>query len=321
MQTALLNNSKLRIKMKKIKLIYSLMVAMLIASSCTDFVEPAIPYNGFETGTYLKTIQTPAAINFFDLDNSPFKIKVECHALDKANNVKNVDVYVNHRRGNLVTKEVLLGSVDGSAFTTTADSKWPRADINFTMAQALSKLGFAKTNLKGGDFIEYRLVLTTLDGKTFSNNNMSPTLTEEYYKSPFFYRVAVVCPSALAGSYDYSNTDIKSGVGGTLSVCGKTTTGTVTLTAASVAGQYEISDATFGLFACLYSDSAPAGSLRFTDSCGKIGMSGTDKYGDAYSISDVVVDGAKLTYTWINTYGDGGRVTLTKKSGTWPSLN
>ena len=42
-----------------------MIIATFVATSCTDFVEPAIPYSGFETGTYLKTITAPAPINFF----------------------------------------------------------------------------------------------------------------------------------------------------------------------------------------------------------------------------------------------------------------
>ena len=149
------------------------MVAMFIASSCTDFVEPAIPYNGFETGTYLKTITNPASHNFFDLDNSKFATTLEVHAVDKVNDVKTVDVFVKHRRGNTLSSEVKLGSIEGTAFTTTADSKWPRASVSFNVPDALSKLGFSKTNIKGGDFLEYRLVLTTVGGKTFTNSNLT----------------------------------------------------------------------------------------------------------------------------------------------------
>lgn len=297
------------------------MIAMFIASSCTDFVDPAIPYNGFETGTYLKTIKTPSAINFFDLDNSPFNILLECHAADKINNVKNVDVYVNHRRGNTVTKEVLLGNVDGATFTTTADSKWPRSTVNFTMAQILTKLGFSKTNLRGGDFIEYRLVLTTLDGKTFSNNNQSPTLTEEYYASPFFYRVAIVCPSALAGTYDYTTTDITGSVadGANPAACGTGVSGKVTITATATAGEYSISDGTFGQYACAWNDNPATGSIRFTDACGKIGMKGTDQYGLAYSLSYISHTDTELKFKWQNNFGDSGITTLKRSSGAWPA--
>ncbi|MCP9762743.1 hypothetical protein [Lacihabitans soyangensis] len=307
--------------MKKIKLVFSLVAALFVASACTDFVEPAIPYNGFETGTYLKTITAPASINFFDLANSPFKVLLECHAVDKINNVKNVDIYVNHRRGNTVTKEVLLTNIDGSAFTTTADSKWPRGTINVPMATTLSKLGFSTTNLRGGDFIEYRLVLTTLDGKTFSNNNMSSNINDPYYASPFFYRVAVVCPSNLAGTYDYTTTNITGSVadGANPAACGTGVSGKVTLTATSTAGEYTVSDGTFGQYACAWNDNPATGSIRFTDACGKIGMKGTDQYGLAYSLTYISNTATELKFKWQNNFGDSGITTLKRSSGSWPN--
>ena len=298
-----------------------MILALFLATSCTDFVDSAIPYKGFETGTYLKTITAPPSINFFDLDNSPFKATLECHAENKANNVKIVDIFVNHRRGNTVTKEVLLGNVDGSAFTITGDSQWPRANVMFTMAQTLTKLGFSKTNLKGGDFLEYRLVLTTIDGKTFSNNNMSTSLTEDYYKSPFFYRLAVVCPSSLAGTYDYTTTDITASVadGGDPAACGPRISGKVTLTASATAGEYTISDGTFGQYGCAWGDNPATGSIRFTDACGKIGMKGADQYGLLYSLSYISHTDTELKFKWKNDFGDSGITTLKRSSGAWPA--
>lgn len=307
--------------MKNIKIIFSMVVAMFIAVSCTNFVDPAIPYTGFETGTYLKTIKTPAAINFFDLDNSPFAIQLEVHAAEKINNVKNVDVFVNHRRGSTVGKEVLLGNVDGAAFTSTPDSKWPRANVNFPMPAILSKIGFTKATLKGGDFIEYRLVLTTLDGKTFSNTNQSPTLTEAYYLSPFFYRVAVVCPSALEGTYDYFTTDVTANEaeGGKPKACGAGVSGKVTFAKTAVAGEYSVTDGTFGQYGCAWDDNPATGSIRFTDACGKIGMKGTDSYGLIYSLIYISNTDTELKFKWQNTFGDSGVTTLKRSSGKWPT--
>jgi hypothetical protein len=319
MPMVLLNKLMINLKMKKIQIILSMLVATFVATSCTDFVEPAIPYNGFETGTYLKTITAPAPINFFDIDNANFSTLLECHAIDKINNVKELDVFVKHRRGNTVSPEVKLTTIAGSSFTSTGDSKWPRGTVAVKVADALAKLGFIKTNIKGGDFLEYRLLLTTNDNKVFTNNNLTADVSGgEYYASPFFYRVAVVCPSALQGTYEYSTTDIKSGPGGTLAICGGTKKGTVIIAASTVQGEYTISDGTFGLFECLYADTPPLGTIRFTDACGKIGMKGNDRYGDAYKATFVSATDTELTFTWDNTYGDKATTTLKRSSGTWP---
>ena len=87
-------------------------------------------------------------------------------------------------------------------------------------------------------------------------------------------------------------------------------------------GVYTITDASFGVFADVYSDSPAAGPL-FTDVCGFIDFDGTaDQYGDTYSITNLVVsgDGSSITFDWINTFGDGGTTVLTRTdSKTWPS--
>ncbi len=295
-------------------------VLLSIVSACTDFVEPAIPYNNFETGTYLRTITAPKPIDFFQLDTEKFSVEVEAHALNNENNVKEVELFVKHRRGNKLTPEVKLLTVPGTSFAVTSGAVRPRATISTNMTQVLSALGFTKASIDGGDFFEFRLVLTTNDGKVFSNNNLSADVSGgAYYASPFLYRVAVVCPSNLAGTYAYETTNIKAGAGGNAGACGPAITGSITLTATATVGSYTISDASFGQFACAWGDTPPGGNVRFNDACGKISMNGTDKYGDSYSLEVVSVEGNKLTFNWKNTYGDSGTTTLTRAGGNWPN--
>jgi hypothetical protein len=150
---------------------------------------------------------------------------------------------------------------------------------------------------------------------------MSSTLTEEYYKSPFFYRVAIVCPSALAGTYDYTTTDITGSVadGANPAACGTGVSGKVTFAATATAGEYSVSDGTFGQYACAWNDNPATGSIRFTDACGKIGMKGTDQYGLAYSLTYISHTSTELKFKWQNNFGDSGITTLTRSSGSWPA--
>jgi hypothetical protein len=307
--------------MKKLKYLYLLVGAMFIATSCTDFVDPAIPYDGFETGTYLKTITPPAAHNFFDLDNAKFNVVLECHAVDKINNVKTVDVMIRHRRGNTLSPEVKLTTLEGSAFTTTADSRWPRGSVSATVTEVLTKLGKSKTDLNGGDFIEYRLILNTLDNKVFTNTNLSGNIVADpYYNSPFLYRVAVVCPSDLAGTYDYVTKEITGSVadGANPAACGESVSGKSTFTAGATAGEYIITDGTFGQYGCAWGDNPATGTIRFTDACGKIGMKGADQYGLTYKATYISHNDKDLTFKWSNDFGDSGVTTLSRSTGVWP---
>lgn len=310
--------------MKKMKKIYAFVAIILLTTACTNFVDPIVPFTNVESGTYLKTITTTPAINFYDIDNSPFSLLLECHAAGKVNNVKTVDIMVNHRRGSTVTKETLLGTIEGSSFTVTPDSEWPRASVKYTMDQVLTKIGFSKTNIRPADILEYKLVLTTLDGKTFSTNNMSGNLSDTYYASPFFYRASVVCPTSLEGTYDYTTTDITGSVadGANPAACGTGVSGKVTIAKTTVAGEYSVSDGTFGQYGCAWNDNPATGSIRFTDACGKIGMKGQDSYGLTYGLTYIKHTNTELTFKWFNDFGDSGITTLKRSSGTWPaSLN
>jgi hypothetical protein len=130
------------------------------------------------------------------------------------------------------------------------------------------------------------------------------------------FRLQVTCPSDLGGTYSYSMTNIVGGVGYT--TCASPQTGTGTLTEGAN-GVYSGTDFTFGQFACGYGDTPPAGTLRLNDICDKLSFTGVDKYGDSYSITVISVTASVLTFDWLNTYGDGGRVALTRTDAkSWP---
>lgn len=63
-----------------------------------------------------------------------------------------------------------------------------------------------------------------------------------------------------------------------------------------------------------------AGTLQLDDTCGRLSYTGTDQYGDSWTISDVVVNGPQLTFTWLSDWGETSRVTLTRTDGEdWPA--
>jgi hypothetical protein len=129
------------------------------------------------------------------------------------------------------------------------------------------------------------------------------------------FKLQVSCASDLGGTYSYSMTNI---IGGAGSAPCATQTGTGSLTEGSN-GVYSSSDFTFGQFACAYGDSPPGGTLRLNDLCDNLSFSGLDKYGDSYTIDIISVTASVLTFDWINTYGDGGTVALTRTDAkSWP---
>lgn len=299
--------------MNKIKYIWGFL--MLAAFSCADFVDPAIPYSGFDTGIYLRTITPPGTFNFFALGAANFNLEVEAVDASGGTTVKDVQVLVKRRRGATLSPEVALTTVPGSAFV--ASGKYTRATISIPLSQALTAMGFTTADINGGDFIEFRLILTDTQDRVFTNTNLSPDVSGGvFYSSPFFYRVAVVCPSDLGGTFAYSQSGMLSAFG----ACPGTITGSVTLTPVSAGSpSYIVSDATFGFWNC-YGDVYTGTGVRLNDACGKLSFSGTDKYGDTYTFTFVSNDGTSLVFNWRNASNERGTVTLTANSGKpWPS--
>lgn len=128
-----------------------------------------------------------------------------------------------------------------------------------------------------------------------------------------------VCPSALAGAYQYSTINAFTPDGGSTTVPGPLT-GIVTFTEVS-AGVYLISDSSFGAFAMFPGYTPTSTGVRISDVCGKLSFTTPNNYGDTFTISNVVVNGNKLTFKWTTSYGETGTTTLTKSNGNWPPLS
>lgn len=308
--------------MKMLRYSFGLLATMLIfLSSCRDFVEPAVPYKDFDTGAYLRTIaRTSTTFNFFDLANSKFELTLEAVDKDNGNTIQSVEIRVRHRRliagvGLKYTPEndVLVKTLQPADFKPNNNSKFLRSTFSITAAETIAAVGLTAAGISGGDVFEFRMLLKDKSGRVFSSDNVTTNVSgAPYYDSPFQYPVSVVCPSDLAGTYDFDALD---------SFCDKKYSGKITLTAVAASpGSYTVSDGTFGAWDACYPDSWGSGNVRISDACGKLTMSGADKYGDSYSMVVKSVTPALLTFEWKNTYGEYGTVAIKSNAGKpWPA--
>lgn len=131
--------------------------------------------------------------------------------------------------------------------------------------------------------------------------------------------VSFACASSLGGVHEFSTTNFFSPDTGV--VVPGPVTGTVTFTASATSGEYTISDASFGAYRALYGGTTIASNVRLRDQCNTLSFFGNNQYGDSHTISNVVVNGNKLTFRWSTSYGEYGTTTLTKANGNWPALN
>ncbi|PZX60108.1 hypothetical protein LV84_00377 [Algoriphagus ratkowskyi] len=312
--------------MKNIKYSFGFLLgALVFLSSCRDFVEPNIPYSEFDTGAYLRTIaRTSTTFNFFDLANAKFALTLEAVDAQDGASVETVEIMVQHRRlipgvglkYSPAAGPVLIKTIPLADFAPNDKSRFLRTSFEISATEAISKVGLTAADIAGGDIFEFSMILTDKFGRSFNRGNVSNNIAgAPFFDSPFQYFVSVVCPSDLAGTFTYTSTDMDSAYGS----CPGTITGSVVLTAVSSSpGAYTVSDGTFGLWNC-YGDTWGNGAVRINDACGRLSMSGADKYGVGYSLTVLSVDANNLVFTWLNGDGETGTTTLKSNQGKpWP---
>lgn len=309
--------------MKMLKYSFGLLAMVVVfLSSCRDSVEPNIPYATFDNGAYLRTIaRTSTTFNFFDLGASNFALTLEAVDKEDGATVDNVEIRVRHRRlipgvGLEFTpaQDVLVKTLQSTDFQPNDESRFLRTSFSITAAEAISAVGLTAADIEGGDVFEFRLVLNDKLGRSFSTNNVTTNVAgAPFYASPFQYNVSVICPSDLAGTYSLDALE---------TFCGDTFSASTTWTAvASAPGSYTVSDGTFGAWQSCYPDTWGNGNVRINDACGTLTMSGTDKYGDSYSMTVISATPEVLTFEWVNTFGEFGTVAVKSNAGKpWPAL-
>nr|MBX2874404.1 hypothetical protein [Saprospiraceae bacterium] len=169
-------------------------------------------------------------------------------------------------------------------------------------------------DLKGR--LDFNAEVTREDGTVFTFDDFTGDLNNPGQRQAMQFSVSLVCPSDLAGTFDYVQTNMKANGAN----CGQASiSGTVTWTETG-AGLYATDDASFGQFGDCYGDN-PAAGLSINDSCDLISVAGSDQYGDGYTYDVISVEGPTLTLEWTNTFNDGGTVVLTRQDGKdWPQL-
>jgi hypothetical protein len=297
---------------------------LIFLSSCRDFVEPAVPYKDFDTGAYLRTIaRTSTTFNFFDLASSKFELTLEAVDKDNGNTIQSVEIRVRHRRliagvGLKYTpaNDVLVKTLQPTDFKPNDNSRFLRSTFSITAAETIAAVGLTAAGIQGGDVFEFRMLLKDKSGRVFSSDNVTTNVSgAPFYDSPFQYPVSVICPSDLAGTYDFTATEQKSDYG---TCAGKTFTGKTTWTKVGTSTRYLVSDGTFGLYGC--QNDTYKGDVGINDACGVLSMNGVDQYSSPYSMKFISRTPELLTFSVTNGYGDFMIVAVKSNPGKpWPA--
>ncbi|MFP4293828.1 MAG: hypothetical protein ACLFQ0_19520 [Cyclobacteriaceae bacterium] len=179
------------------------MAVLVLGTACTDFVEPKIPYKDFDHGTYLRTIsRTSTEFNFNDLENSNFALTLEAVDDQDGRRVSTLEVRVRLFRvtdTGVVTipaqGDELVLSLGESDFAPNSESRFLRTQFSIPATDAISALGLTPADIQEDDFFDFRLVLTTKEGRVFTDSNASADIRGGFfYSSPFLYRVQAAVP-------------------------------------------------------------------------------------------------------------------------------
>ena len=313
------------------RLNFSLLALLLIVLMGCEEQERAFPEFGdgdVQTGAFARRISPiEGNFNFFDPAGSNVSFDVEFYDVNEGRDVAEYNWTATYSIPDSMDSEigpVEVLSIPASSFVTS-EFGLPSTTVTFNLAEVLEDLEIDQEDLNQGDQLRFRSTIVLNDGRTFDRANTGNNIiTGRSFNSPFIVDQFVICPSDLSASVSYEQTTNPWPDG-----CGsQTLTGTQELVEESE-GIYFVEDFSFGGYLACYDDSEPPGgnldedgipsaSLRLQEVCGRLQFIGTDRYGDAWEVSDVVVDGNQLTFTWRSAYGESGRVTLTRAEGEWP---
>ncbi|HCV51647.1 MAG: hypothetical protein CMN33_04925 [Saprospirales bacterium] len=238
--------------------------------------------------------------------------------------VQSVNYTVNARGGAISGVEVRITHPNGSAGSLGTSTSFPDVK-SVSLNDALTATGMAIDDVAVGDMwlVEY-----LVDG--------NPTTTS------FSINTVTTFKSALAGLCSGKATvTAQGGAAATWDGnAGMVWEGPVTFVRQQLNpnddGEYVIStqngaadpldDISFGAYYAGYATDAqgslPNGDLRLRDIDNKLSITGASQWGEVFSIENIVVDGATLSFKWTNDYGEGAEIVLTRDDGEdWPPLN
>ena len=187
------------------KKIIGLLSLALIIFACE---EPDNTINGvldeYQTGAVLRTLASSGDYNYNAPETSIFSMTIEEHDEENGALMENVEVYVSLNGGS----EALVKTV-GPADFTVGPTGLPRTDLTVSLAESVAALGLSRSDYTGGDSVNIRLQLNLIDGRSFSSESVTGSMTGSYFKSPFSFTKVIKCIplGAVPGVYTITMTD------------------------------------------------------------------------------------------------------------------
>lgn len=152
-----------------------------------------------ERGAILRTVNLISSELPIGVESGNFSVELEVQDSENGNLVNQVEVYIGFRDN---TETVGLGTnVQESLYTTISSSEFktgpfglPRFNFSVTLPNMLNHIGRTNEDIYGGDEFTVRFELVLTDGRRYSYEDNTGTLTGSFFSSPFLYTPKVTCP-------------------------------------------------------------------------------------------------------------------------------
>jgi hypothetical protein len=192
----------MKMKFHKNKIITSMLAgAALLFAACSEGDLPIDEIFDNETrGAVLRTVDLISGELPIGSDESSFIVELEVQSKENGTLVEFVEVYVGFRdntpdegQPDASRDQVLFETIDSSTFTI-GEFGYPRFTYEVTVGQMNAALGLSDGEVNGGDAYEIRFEVVLEDGRRYSFDDNSATLTGSFFSSPFQYVATIVCP-------------------------------------------------------------------------------------------------------------------------------
>lgn len=151
-----------------------------------------------QRGAVLRTIEVFNDEFIIGTTDGVFSVELEAQDQEDGDLVASVDYFYSFIDGSPENgpgdaAEVSVGSILRSEFIT-GEFGWPRVTFSASYLDLASATGVDPADINGSDQFRIRFELVLSDGRTYSNDDNSGTLTGSFFRSPFLYSATVVCP-------------------------------------------------------------------------------------------------------------------------------
>ena len=188
--------------MKKISILLGLLLVVTSCSEPDNLINDVL--DNYTNGAVIRTIASSGEYNFYAPAASIFTATIEEHDTENGALMQNIEIYVSLNSG----AESLFQTLQPSQFTT-GPTGLPRTDISVSLGDAMTTLSLSSSQYTGGDAVNISLKLNLTDGRSFSADQATGSMTGSYFKSPYRYAKIIKCIplSAVPGIYTFNMAD------------------------------------------------------------------------------------------------------------------